>query len=76
MHPLTGYFLGADDEEDASGGESELVHGHRFTTEEDAILMEAMRDYAEVASLAYIFCIHVTVSKPKLNGSYAPGLRI
>ncbi|KAF7054172.1 hypothetical protein CFC21_061900 [Triticum aestivum] len=42
---------GADDEEDASGGESELVHGHRFTTEEDAILMEAMRDYAELKQL-------------------------
>ncbi|VAI73258.1 unnamed protein product [Triticum turgidum subsp. durum] len=54
---------GADDEEDVSGGESELVHGHRFTTEEDAILMEAMRDYAEVASLAYIFCIHVTLKQ-------------
>ncbi|KAF7100822.1 hypothetical protein CFC21_102275 [Triticum aestivum] len=42
---------GADDEEDVSGSESELVHGHRFTAEEDAILMEAMRDYAELKQL-------------------------
>ena len=45
------YVSGADDEEDVSGSESELVHGHRFTAEEDAILMEAMRDYAEMKQL-------------------------
>ncbi|KAM3256561.1 hypothetical protein ACQJBY_049166 [Aegilops geniculata] len=40
-----------DDEEGGSSGGSELVHGQRFTPEEDATLMEATRDYAEMKQL-------------------------
>jgi len=43
---------GSDDVEDDGSGETELVHGRRFTSEEDAKLMEAMVKYAEVSSLA------------------------
>ena len=46
---------GGDDEKGGSSGGSKLVHGQRVTLEEDATLMEAMRDYAEVASLALYF---------------------
>jgi hypothetical protein len=42
---------GADEEGDGSG-DSGLVHGKRFTPEEDAKLMEAIEKYAEVSSLA------------------------
>ncbi|XP_037433811.1 RNA polymerase I termination factor-like [Triticum dicoccoides] len=42
---------GRDDEEGGSSGGSELVHGQRFTLEEEATLMEAMRDYAEMKQL-------------------------
>jgi hypothetical protein len=43
---------GSDDVEGDGSGETELVHGRRFTSEEDAMLMEAMVKYAEVSSLA------------------------
>jgi hypothetical protein len=43
---------GSDDVEGDGSGEIELVHGRRFTSEEDAKLMEAMVKYAEVSSLA------------------------
>ena len=42
---------GADEEGDGSG-DSGLVHGKRFTPEEDAKLMEAIEKYAGVSSLA------------------------
>jgi len=44
---------GGDDHEEGDGsGDSGLVHGKRFTPEEDAKLMEAIEKYAEVSSLA------------------------
>ena len=44
---------GGDDHQEGDGsGDSGLVHGKRFTPEEDAKLMEAIEKYAEVSSLA------------------------
>jgi len=42
---------GSDDVEGDGSGEIELVHGRRFTSEEDAKLMEAMVKYAEMRQL-------------------------
>lgn len=42
---------GGDDEDGGRSGESKLVHGKRFTPEEDTILMEAMKNYAEMKQL-------------------------
>ncbi|XBH69084.1 hypothetical protein VPH35_097072 [Triticum aestivum] len=42
---------GGDDEKGGSSGGSKLVHGQRVTLEEDATLMEAIRDYAEMKQL-------------------------
>jgi len=44
---------GGDDHQEGDGsGDSGLVHGKRFTPEEDAKLMEAIEKYAGVSSLA------------------------
>jgi hypothetical protein len=43
---------GCADEEGDGSGDSGLVHGKRFTPEEDAKLMKAIEKYAEVSSLA------------------------
>jgi hypothetical protein len=43
---------GCADEEGDGSGDSGLVHGKRFTPEEDAKLMEAIEKYAQVSSLA------------------------
>ncbi|CAL5037175.1 unnamed protein product [Urochloa decumbens] len=42
---------GDGDEEGDGSGDSGLVHGRRFTPEEDAILMEAIEKYAEMKQL-------------------------
>jgi hypothetical protein len=44
-----------DEEESGEGSESKLVHGNRFTKEEDATLMEALMKYAEVVLLFLYF---------------------
>jgi hypothetical protein len=44
-----------DDEESGEGSESKLVHGKRFTKEEDSTLMEALMKYAEVVLLFFYF---------------------
>jgi hypothetical protein len=51
------YGDGVDDEESDKGSGSKLVHGKRFTKEEDATLLEALMKYAEVNFLffSYIF---------------------
>jgi hypothetical protein len=60
---------GRDNEEGGSTDESKFVHGQRFTPEEDTILMEAIRDFTEVPSLALDF-LHSCD-----NESYAPDMR-
>ncbi|KAM0888887.1 hypothetical protein ACQ4PT_028064 [Festuca glaucescens] len=42
---------GRDNEEGGSTDESKFVHGQRFSPEEDAILMEAIRDFTEMKQL-------------------------
>ncbi|KAM0822469.1 hypothetical protein ACQ4PT_071470 [Festuca glaucescens] len=42
---------GRENEEGGSTDESKFVHGQRFTPEEDAILMEAIRDFTEMKQL-------------------------
>jgi hypothetical protein len=68
---------GGDNGEGGSSDESKFVHGQRFSPEEDATLMEAIRDFIEVSSRVLIFfCICVIMNKLKLNGSYSPDMMV
>ncbi|KAJ1267441.1 hypothetical protein BS78_07G055900 [Paspalum vaginatum] len=64
---------GADDEEGDASGESELVHGRRFTPEEDAKLMEAIVKYAEMKQLGEkgLAMIRASIKHPEVRGCWA-----
>ncbi|RLN11985.1 hypothetical protein C2845_PM09G12500 [Panicum miliaceum] len=63
---------GADEEGDGSG-DSGLVHGKRFTPEEDAKLMEAIEKYAEMKQLGEkgLEMIRASMKHPELRGCWA-----
>lgn len=64
---------GGDDEEGDVSGKSELVHGRRFTSEEDAILMEAIVKYAEMKQLGEkgLEMIRASIKHPEVRGCWA-----
>ncbi|WVZ94942.1 hypothetical protein U9M48_040768, partial [Paspalum notatum var. saurae] len=64
---------GGDDKEGDVSGESELVHGRRFTPEEDAKLMEAIVKYAEMKQLGEkgLEMIRDCIKHPEVRGCWA-----
>lgn len=64
---------GGDDEEGGRSDESKLVHGQRFTPEEDATLMEAIMNYAEMKQLGEKGreMIRASSKHPELKGCWA-----
>ncbi|CAL5046418.1 unnamed protein product [Urochloa decumbens] len=64
---------GDGDEEGDGSGDSGLVHGRRFTPEEDAILMEAIEKYAEMRQLGEkgLEMIRECIKHPETRGCWA-----
>uniref|UniRef100_A0A0A9CR03 Myb-like domain-containing protein n=1 Tax=Arundo donax TaxID=35708 RepID=A0A0A9CR03_ARUDO len=64
---------GCDNEEGDGSGESRLVHGKRFTLEEDAKIMEAMVNYAEMKQLGEkgLEMIASCIKHPETRGYWA-----
>ncbi|CAN6179061.1 unnamed protein product [Urochloa humidicola] len=65
---------GGDGGEEGDGsGDSELVHGRRFTPEEDAKLMEAIEKYAEMKQLGEkgLEMIRECIKHPETRGCWA-----
>jgi len=65
---------GGDDHEEGDGiGDSGLVHGKRFTPEEDAKLMEAIVNYAEMKQLGDkgLEMIRASMKHPEIRGCWA-----
>uniref|UniRef100_A0A0A9CL21 Cyclin-D-binding Myb-like transcription factor 1 n=1 Tax=Arundo donax TaxID=35708 RepID=A0A0A9CL21_ARUDO len=64
---------GCDNEEGDGSGESRLVHGKRFTPEEDAKIMEAMVNYAEMKQLGEkgLEMIAACIKHPETRGCWA-----
>ncbi|KAL6909682.1 hypothetical protein ACP4OV_001341 [Aristida adscensionis] len=62
-----------DEEGGDASGDSRLVHGKRFTPEEDAKLMEAIMNYAEMKQLGEkgIEMIRESIKHPELKGCWA-----
>ncbi|CAN6336277.1 unnamed protein product [Urochloa humidicola] len=64
---------GGDGDEEGGSGDSGLVHGRRFTPEEDAILMEAIEKYAEMRQLGEkgVEMIRECIKHPETRGCWA-----
>ncbi|XP_062228820.1 DNA-binding protein REB1-like [Phragmites australis] len=64
---------GGGDEEGDESGESGLVHGQRFTPEEDAKLMEAIKNYTEMKQLGEkgLEMIRASIKHPEIRGCWA-----
>ncbi|KAG2605842.1 RNA polymerase I termination factor-like [Panicum virgatum] len=65
---------GGDDHQEGDGsGDSGLVHGKRFTPEEDAKLMEAIEKYAEMKQLGDkgLEMIGASMKHPEIRGCWA-----
>ncbi|CAN6202298.1 unnamed protein product [Urochloa humidicola] len=64
---------GGDGDEEGGSGDSGLVHGQRFTPEEDAILMEAIEKYAEMRQLGEkgLEMIRECIKHPETRGCWA-----
>ncbi|KAL6596573.1 hypothetical protein ACP70R_047216 [Stipagrostis hirtigluma subsp. patula] len=68
------FSLDSGDEEGGDGGgDSRVVHGQRFTPEEDAKLMEAIMNYAEMKQLGEkgLEMIRASIKHPVLRGCWA-----
>jgi hypothetical protein len=62
-----------EDEDNGKSAESEVVHGKRFTPEENATLMEAIMSYIEMKQLGEngLEMIRACSKHPELKGCWA-----
>ncbi|KAL6619723.1 hypothetical protein ACP70R_034862 [Stipagrostis hirtigluma subsp. patula] len=67
------FSIDGNNEEGDGSGDSRLVHGQRFTPEEDAILMEAIKNYAEMKQLGEkgVEMIRDSIKHPETRGCWA-----